>query len=110
MAIGRLSLWFGLLYVVGGIWSYALYLRDKEAAGRDSWRTPEKRLHYHDLAFGIIGGLIGQHIFRHKTSKPGFGVRTSIIVAVHVMVLGLVLAGVFRPGEIVTDLMDAIGL
>ena len=47
-------------------------------------------LHGTDLAFGIIGGLLAQQIFRHKTAKRGFAAITYVVAAVH----GLWLAGI----------------
>jgi len=53
------------------------------------WREPERLLHLADLAFGIVGGLLAQHVLRHKTYKPGFVMVTALITALHVLTLGL---------------------
>ena len=50
--------------------------------------------------FGIIGGLLAQHVLRHKTYKPGFVTVTALITALHVLTLGLIMFGVYAPGSI----------
>ena len=95
-----LPFWVGLLYVIAGIASFLFYQADKRAAEKRQWREPERRLHLLDLTFGIVGGLLAQHILRHKTYKPGFVTITALITALHVMVLGLIMFGVYAPGSL----------
>lgn len=90
----------GLLYLIAGIASFVFYQADKRAAERREWREPERRLHLLDLTFGIIGGLLAQHVLRHKTYKPGFVTVTALITALHVLTLGLIMFGVYAPGSI----------
>ncbi len=96
----RFPAWVGLLYVIGGIASWMFYQADKQAAEKRAWRAPERRLHLADLAFGIIGGLLAQHVLRHKTYKPGFVMVTALITALHVLTLGLIMLGVYAPGGV----------
>ena len=98
--LGRFPVWVGLLYVIGGIASWLFYQADKRAAEKRQWRAPERRLHLADLAFGIVGGLLAQHVLRHKTYKPGFVMITALITALHVLTLGLVMLGVYAPGGV----------
>lgn len=98
--LGRFPIWVGLLYVIGGIAAFMFYLADKRAAEKREWRAPERRLHLADLTFGIIGGLLAQHVLRHKTYKPGFVTVTALITALHVLTLGLIMFGVYAPGSI----------
>jgi len=98
--LGRFPIWVGLLYVIGGIASWLFYQADKRAAEKRQWRAPERRLHLADLAFGIVGGLLAQHVLRHKTYKPGFVMITALITALHVLTLGLVMLGVYAPGGV----------
>lgn len=95
-----LPAWVGLLYVIAGITSFLFYQADKRAAEKRQWREPERRLHLLDLTFGIVGGLLAQHILRHKTYKPGFVTITALITALHVMMLGLIMFGVYAPGSL----------
>lgn len=98
--LGRFPVWVGLLYVIGGIASWLFYQADKRAAEKREWRAPERSLHLADLAFGIIGGLLAQHVLRHKTYKPGFVMVTALITALHVLTLGLIMLAVYVPGGV----------
>jgi uncharacterized membrane protein YsdA (DUF1294 family)/cold shock CspA family protein len=81
------------LYLVLGLASAWLYYADKQSAEAREWRTSEATLHGLDLAFGIIGGLLAQQIFRHKTAKPGFAAMTYVIAGVHALWLAGFVSG-----------------
>jgi uncharacterized membrane protein YsdA (DUF1294 family) len=98
--LDHLPEWVGLLYIIGGIATFLFYQADKRAAEKREWRAPERRLHLADLTFGIVGGLLAQHVLRHKTYKPGFVTITALITALHVLTLGLIMFGVFAPGAV----------
>jgi uncharacterized membrane protein YsdA (DUF1294 family)/cold shock CspA family protein len=98
--LNRFPVWVGLLYIIGGIASWMFYQADKRAAEKREWRAPERRLHLADLTFGIVGGLLAQHVLRHKTYKPGFVTVTALITALHVLTLGLIMFGVYAPGTV----------
>lgn len=98
--LDRFPIWVGLLYVLGGVATWLLYYADKRAAERRQWREPERILHLADLTFGIVGGLLAQHVLRHKTYKPGFVMITALITALHVLTLGLIMVGVYAPGTV----------
>ena len=99
--LGRFPVWVGLLYVIGGIASWLFYQADKRAAEKRQWRAaPERRLHRADLAFGIVGGLLAQHVLRHKTYKPGFVMITALITALHVLTLRAGHARRYAPGGV----------
>jgi uncharacterized membrane protein YsdA (DUF1294 family)/cold shock CspA family protein len=98
--LDRLPEWVGLLYTLGGIATFMFYQADKRAAEKRAWRAPERRLHLADLTFGIVGGLLAQHVLRHKTYKPGFVTITALITALHVLTLGLIMFGVYAPGTV----------
>lgn len=101
LALRHLPLWVGALYLIGGVFSFLIYRADKIAAQKgNAWREPERRLHLADLTFGIVGGLFAQHVYRHKTYKRGFVAVTSLIAALHVLILGLTLVGVYAPGTV----------
>lgn len=100
MMLQRIPVWVGLLYAIGSVISFLFYQADKRAAEKRQWRAPERRLHLIDLTFGIIGGLLAQHILRHKTYKPGFVTITALITALHVLMLGLIMFGVYAPGSV----------
>lgn len=90
---GRAPNWLAACYLVGATISFSAYWLDKQAARRRAWRTREETLHLLDFAFGIAGGLLAQGVLRHKSSKLSFGIMSAIIFALHMIALGLVLAG-----------------
>jgi uncharacterized membrane protein YsdA (DUF1294 family)/cold shock CspA family protein len=96
----RLPVWIAALYLIAGAGSFLLYRADKLASVEHGWRKPEMRLQLLDLTFGIVGGLFGQHVFRHKTYKPAFVSVTALIAALHILLLGLILFEVYAPGSI----------
>lgn len=98
--LDRFPVWVGLLYILGGVVTWLLYYADKRAAERREWREPERILHLADLTFGIVGGLLAQHVLRHKTYKQGFVMITALITALHVLTLGLIMVGVYAPGTV----------
>ncbi len=100
IALNLLPVWVAALYFIGGACSFYLYRLDKHAAGRNYMRTPERKLHLIDITFGIVGGLLAQHHFRHKTFKPRFVMTTALITALHVLVQGFILSDVFAPGSL----------
>ena len=78
-----------LLYLLVSCASYLMYGFDKEIAGKAGWRrTPESTLHLLDLAGGWPGGLIAQHVARHKTAKASFQRGFWITVVVNLVLLG----------------------
>lgn len=62
------------LYIGASFISFALYARDKHAAQRGYWRTPENTLHLFALAGGWPGAAMAQYLFRHKSKKTAFRV------------------------------------
>jgi uncharacterized membrane protein YsdA (DUF1294 family) len=49
-----------------------MYAKDKNAAMRDRWRTPESTLHTLSLLGGWPGARIAQSFLRHKSKKNSF--------------------------------------
>lgn len=73
-AAGVLPLALVVAYAVFSCLSFLVYWKDKRAAARNTWRTPESTLHLLDILGGWPGGLIAQQRFRHKVSKKAFQV------------------------------------
>lgn len=69
---GRVPFWALVLYLAMSIITYFVYGRDKSAAQKGEWRTPEARLHQLALFGGWPGALVAQHLFRHKSNKRSF--------------------------------------
>ena len=64
--------WLGYSYLVLSIITLLVYGKDKWAAKRQAWRTPERTLHLLALLGGWPGALVGQKLFSHKKSKISF--------------------------------------
>lgn len=54
--------------------SFIAMWRDKRAAERGRWRTPESTLHLLELAGGWPGSFAAQRLLRHKNRKVGYQV------------------------------------
>lgn len=81
----KAPLWLGATYTLMGAASALLYRFDKLYALTGRWRVSETNLHVVDLCFGIIGGLVAQEVYRHKTVKPSFVATTWAIALLHVV-------------------------
>jgi len=92
-SLGQGPDWLVATYVLMGGASFACYAFDKRAALAGRWRVAEATLHLVDFAGGIIGGLLAQAMFHHKTAKRGFALWTGTIAMLHLGFLGLVGAG-----------------
>lgn len=79
-------------YGLINIWTYFAYYRDKQAAQKDKFRTPEKRLHLFSLLGGWIGALLAQRILRHKSQKTEFRQVFWFTVVIHIVIFSLLLA------------------
>ncbi len=86
---GEVGLWLLAIYAIMGLFSLFLYRRDKQAALFGWWRIREWQLLSVDFLGGIIGGLLAQHKYRHKMSKPSYQLKTLIIVIFHAIMLSL---------------------
>ena len=60
------------LYAFFSAAAFVAYARDKAAAKRGSWRTPESTLHVMSLLGGWPGALMAQRVLRHKSRKVSF--------------------------------------
>ena len=71
-ATRSVSWWFAFGYVSLSIVCLMAYALDKSAAVAGRWRSPERRLLILGLAGGWPGGLLAQHLLRHKSNKASF--------------------------------------
>ncbi len=60
------------LYAIMSFVAFLMYAKDKNAAERDRWRTPESTLHTVALLGGWPGARIAQSFLRHKSKKKSF--------------------------------------
>ena len=75
---------YPLAYGLGSVVCFLAYAFDKSAATAGRWRTPERTLLLLGLAGGWPGGLVAQHLLRHKTAKPSFRAAFWATVALNV--------------------------
>ncbi len=68
----NMPLWVLAIYGGVSIISLLFYYQDKMAAIRGTRRVPEEQLHLLGIVGGWPGGIVAQHIFRHKTQKESF--------------------------------------
>lgn len=52
--------------------TFFLFFRDKRAAIKGKWRTPERTLLSAAFLGGALGGLVGMYLCHHKTKKAKF--------------------------------------
>lgn len=62
------------IYLVISAATFTVYVFDKSAAKKGTWRTSESTLHLLSLAGGWPGALIAQNKLRHKSKKQPFRV------------------------------------
>lgn len=98
--------WAGWLEpaLVVGYWGLSaltwwVYRQDKRAAQRDTWRTPEARLHLLGFCGGWPGALLARELLRHKTQKQPFTTLFWLTIVANCALLGWWLLG--RPLELI---------
>lgn len=91
--LDRLPMAIVLAYLVMTAISFLAYRADKAFAETGHWRISEGTLLSVDLAFGVVGGLLGQAVFRHKTRKPAYLSSVLVISTVHLIWLGGLVTG-----------------
>lgn len=70
--LGKTPLWLPLAYLIVSCLTFLAYWKDKAAAQRDRWRTPESTLHMLALVGGWPGATLAQKKLRHKSKKQEF--------------------------------------
>ncbi len=83
VAFGRASLHFSAFYVFISLITIVVYGIDKNRAGQQLYRIPEKRLHLLEMLGGWPGALLAQVFYRHKLRKLSFQAVFWAIVACH---------------------------
>ncbi|QYO76892.1 DUF1294 domain-containing protein [Devosia salina] len=73
--------------------SFTAYRLDKSFAETGQWRISQGTLLGLDLCLGLVGGLLGQTLFRHKTRKPRYVAATALILLAHLLWLAAFAGG-----------------
>lgn len=92
-AMGKLSWSIVGWYALIGAVTYLVYAKDKEAAQKGTWRTPESTLHLLSILGGWVGAMMAQNYLRHKTKKPEFRLAYYLTVLVNLAVLLYLISG-----------------
>ncbi|MBQ9771808.1 MAG: DUF1294 domain-containing protein [Lentisphaeria bacterium] len=89
--IFAILLWFSkwLFYIAIGLFTAALFCRDKNAAIRRERRIPERTLLLFSLLGGAFGAVITIFLIRHKSAKPEFYIPVLIFSGIHIVLLML---------------------
>lgn len=80
-------------YVILGFITYAMYAKDKAAAQRNEWRTPESTLHLLNALGGWVGAMVAQTYLRHKSQKPEFRMTYYLTVIINLGLLLFIISG-----------------
>ena len=73
--------------IVMNLVSFALMGIDKRRAQRGAWRISEKALFLTAACFGGLGGVMGMHLFHHKTKRWYFRVFFPAMLVVQIAAL-----------------------
>mgnify|MGYP001062723115 CR=1 FL=1 len=83
---------YGLVLLVFlNVLAFFAYYRDKAAAQKGTWRTPESRLLVLAL-FGPFGAFAAMRAFRHKTQKAKFWLVSLFLCLQVVLIAAFILA------------------
>jgi uncharacterized membrane protein YsdA (DUF1294 family) len=99
--------WLLAVYPLMSLVAYLMYVQDKLAAIRRTWRVPESSLHLLELCGGWPGAYVAQQTMRHKTVKQPYQAIYWLIVLLHVAVAALWL---MVPGVVLGLLTDLFGV
>lgn len=75
-------------YLTLSLATFIVYARDKVAARRQVWRTPERTLHLLALLGGWPGAWYAQRRLRHKSSKSSFRAVFRVTLVINLAALG----------------------
>lgn len=77
----KVVLW---IYLGASFITFCIYAKDKSAAKKGKWRTPEQTLHVYAFLCGWPGALIAQQWLRHKSQKRSFRIVFWITVLLNI--------------------------
>lgn len=71
--------------------AFLMYGLDKSLARQGAWRVPEASLLALAFVGGTVGAYAGMRYFRHKTIKSSFRIVFWLLVAVHLVLIGVLI-------------------
>ena len=75
--------------IIMNLVSFTLMGIDKRLAQRGAWRISEKALFLTTACFGGLGGVMGMHLFHHKTKHWYFRVFFPAMLVVQIVILAI---------------------
>lgn len=85
-----------VLVVLWNLWVFLLMGVDKFKAKHSKRRIAERTLLLSALAFGAVGGIVGMHLFHHKTLHKRFRYGFPAMLVLHLLVVAGVVYLTFR--------------
>ncbi len=76
-----------LYLLVVNVIGFVMFGVDKFKAKRDLWRISEKALFAVALSGGVVGAMVGMHVFRHKTKHTSFVIGMPCILVLWIVLL-----------------------
>lgn len=107
--LGRVPVLLILAYAGMGVVSFIAYGLDKSFARTGRRRTSETTLLALDLFLGVIGGLVAQAVFRHKTRKTSFIASVIVIACVHLLWLAALAFGLIHADDLMREAAALLG-
>lgn len=68
-------------------WAYG---HDKKAAKKGKFRVSEKNMHFLELLGGVIGAIMGQRVFNHKTRKKEYIAMFRFICVLELVIIFII--------------------
>ena len=81
---------FLIYLIIINVFTFIIFGVDKLKAKHNAYRISEKTLLTFCIFGGVLGGLFGMIVFRHKTKKPKFIYSLPIILIAYLFVILLV--------------------
>ncbi|MDD6485016.1 MAG: DUF1294 domain-containing protein [Clostridiales bacterium] len=78
-------------FLIMNICAFCMFGSDKKKAARKARRISESRLMRVCVFGGAIGGMLGMHLFRHKTMKRKFKICVPILFIIQLIVQSFIL-------------------
>ncbi|MBT4161108.1 MAG: DUF1294 domain-containing protein [Gammaproteobacteria bacterium] len=86
-SLGFTPLLLPIIFVLSSTLAFFINIKDKRAAEKGEWRTPESTLHLISLLCGWPGAFLAQKVFRHKTRKVSFQITFWVTVLANISLI-----------------------
>ncbi len=86
--LGFTPLLLPIVFVLSSSLAFLFYYKDKNAAIKGEWRTPESTLHVFSLLCGWPGAYVAQRVLRHKTRRVSFQITFWVTALANMLLIG----------------------